>query len=92
MEESNTATAEAKHAVCQCVKRLADELKPEYAEAVRRVDVEGESLSEYAAGIGITPNNAAVRTFRAREALRKRVQEACGACAEHGCLNCSCGS
>jgi hypothetical protein len=29
--------------------------------------------------------------FRAREALRKQVAVSCGTCAEHGCLNCTCG-
>ena len=29
--------------------------------------------------------NAAVRVFRAREALKKRVSASCGMCAEHGC-------
>jgi RNA polymerase sigma-70 factor (ECF subfamily) len=33
---------------------------------------------------------AGVRVFRAREALKKRVMESCGTCAEHGCLNCTC--
>lgn len=26
----------------------------------------------------------------AREALRKRVTQACGVCAEHGCVDCTC--
>ncbi|MFT3923407.1 MAG: sigma-70 family RNA polymerase sigma factor [Myxococcales bacterium] len=84
--------SETRQAVCQCVGQLAQGLKPEYAEAVRRVDLGGESVSEFAAQVGITPNNAAVRTHRAREALRKRVHETCGACAARGCLDCSCGS
>ncbi len=82
---------ETQRAICTCLTGLAQGLKPEYAEAVRRVDLEGESLGEYAKRAGITPNNAAVRAFRAREALRKRVREACGACAERGCRDCSCG-
>jgi len=76
--------------VCQCVKRLAGTLKPEYAEAVQRVEVEGMSIKDFAELSGISRNNAAVRVFRAREALRTRVQRACGACATHGCLDCSC--
>jgi len=82
---------ETHQAVCQCVNRLAATLKPEYAQALQRVDLEGESLGEFAAHAGITPNNAAVRAFRAREALRKRVQQTCGACAEKGCRDCACG-
>jgi RNA polymerase sigma-70 factor (ECF subfamily) len=77
--------------VCRCVTRLSETLKPEYALALRRVEVEGVALRDYAAEVGITPNNAAVRVFRARETLRKRVVHWCGSCAERGCVDCTCG-
>jgi RNA polymerase sigma-70 factor (ECF subfamily) len=76
--------------VCQCVKRVAVTLKPEYAEAVQRVEVEGMSMKQFAESIGITSNNAAVRVFRAREALKQGLLRTCGACARHGCLDCTC--
>ena len=79
------------HAVaCQCVKDLAGTLKSEYAEALRRVEVDGVAVKDYAAEAGITSNNAAVRLFRAREALRKQVSRSCGTCADHGCFQCTC--
>ncbi|HEX6083875.1 MAG TPA: sigma-70 family RNA polymerase sigma factor [Thermoanaerobaculia bacterium] len=77
--------------ICGCVTRLASTLKPEYESAIRRIDVEGAPVQEFAAEAGITPNNASVRVFRAREALRKQVKASCGTCADHGCLDCSCG-
>lgn len=83
---------ELENAVCQCVSTLAGTLKPEYAEVLRRVEVEGVPVREYASEAGITDNNAAVRLFRAREALRKRVARSCGSCAEHGCLDCTCAA
>jgi RNA polymerase sigma-70 factor (ECF subfamily) len=76
---------------CACVASLVDTLKPEYAEALRRVDVAGGTVAAYAAAAGITANNAAVRLHRARGALRRQVERACGTCAEHGCLDCRCG-
>jgi RNA polymerase sigma-70 factor (ECF subfamily) len=76
--------------VCGCVLRLANTLRPDYAEALRRVDVDGMPVKDFAAQAGITPGNAAVRLHRAREALRARVIQSCGTCAEHGCLDCSC--
>jgi RNA polymerase sigma factor (sigma-70 family) len=79
-------------AVCQCVGRLADTLKPAYAEALKRIEVDGVSVKDYAAEAGISPSNAAVRAFRAREALRGQVARSCGTCAMHGCLDCTCGS
>ena len=81
---------EVRGAVCRCVGELASTLKPEYAEALRRVEVDGVAVKEYAAEAGLTSNNAAVRVFRAREALRKQVTRSCGTCADHGCLDCTC--
>lgn len=77
--------------ICGCVARLASTLKPEYEAAIRRVDLEGAPVHHFAAEAGITANNASVRVFRAREALRKQVKASCGTCADHGCLDCSCG-
>lgn len=77
-------------AVCSCVSALADALKPELSAAIRRVEVDGVAVKDYAREAGITPNNAAVRLFRARQALRKQVVHACGSCAEGGCDDCTC--
>jgi RNA polymerase sigma-70 factor (ECF subfamily) len=77
-------------AVCACVKSLAQTLKPEYATALQRVEVDGVSVQDFATEAGISANNAGVRVHRAREALRKRVTATCGTCAEHGCVDCTC--
>ena len=90
LERAVEAGAEVQGAVCSCVGTLADTLKPEYAQALRRVDMEGASVQGYADELGIAANNAAVRLHRARAALRKRVMQSCGTCAEHGCIDCSC--
>lgn len=82
---------EAKGAICTCVNDLAKTLKPEYAEAIARVELDGMAVKDYAAAAGITSGNASVRVMRAREALRKQVARACGTCATHGCLDCTCG-
>jgi RNA polymerase sigma-70 factor (ECF subfamily) len=78
--------------VCRCVTRLARTLKPEYADALSQIDVEGTPVKDYAERAGITTSNAGVRVFRARDALRRQVARACGSCAEHGCLDCTCGT
>jgi RNA polymerase sigma factor (sigma-70 family) len=75
---------------CKCVAELAGTLKPEYATALRRIEVDGVSVKDYADEAGISSNNAGVRIFRAREALRRQVVKSCGTCATHGCLDCSC--
>jgi RNA polymerase sigma factor (sigma-70 family) len=90
LETVETAPDETRSEVCQCISRLATTLKPDYAEALQAIEVEGLPVKAYAERKGLTAGNAAVRVFRAREALKRRVVESCGACAEHGCLNCTC--
>ncbi|MBX9604472.1 MAG: sigma-70 family RNA polymerase sigma factor [Bryobacteraceae bacterium] len=77
--------------ICRCVMALLDTVKPEYREALETIDLNEGSLADLASKAGVTSNNAAVRIHRAREALRKRVAQACGLCAIHGCLDCQCG-
>lgn len=88
--ETARAGTEAHGAVCQCVKTLAETLDPKYAEALRRIELDGVAVKDYAAEVGISASNAGVRVFRARNALRERVQRSCGTCATHGCLDCTC--
>jgi len=90
LEQHVEPEAELRGAVCRCVGELASTLKPEYAEALRRVEIDGVAVKDYAVEAGVTSNNAAVRVFRAREALRKQVSRSCGTCADHGCLDCTC--
>lgn len=90
-EAASAAHDEELHrVVCKCVAELADTLKPEYATALKRVEVDGLSVKDYADEAGISSNNAGVRVFRAREALRKQVARSCGTCATHGCVDCTC--
>jgi RNA polymerase sigma-70 factor (ECF subfamily) len=79
-------------AICTCVRELAATLPPAYADALQQVEIGGMPVKDYAARIGVSPSNAGVRLFRARKALLERVERCCGSCAEHGCLDCSCGS
>ena len=88
---SEALDPELKEGVCACLHELLPTLKPEYADVVRQVDLESRTLSDVAREAGITANNATVRLHRARQALRKQLQRSCGACATHGCLECSCG-
>ena len=76
--------------VCACMSELVVTLKPEYADILRRVDLGETRIERAAEELGITANNAAVRLHRARQALRQRLEQMCGVCAHHGCLNCTC--
>src|SRR5687767_11940942 len=71
MEGAVEPPPEIRDAICACVTRLSAALKQEYADAIRRIDVDGVSVTSYANEAGISANNAGVRVFRARESLRK---------------------
>jgi len=90
LAHEDVASQDMQNTICQCVGELASTLKPEYASALRRVEIDGVAVKDYAEEAGISSNNGAVRLFRAREALRKQVARACGTCADHGCLDCTC--
>lgn len=91
LEKEEGFELELKDAVCECMQRLLPTLKPEYAEMIRRVDLQDGSLASVAKELSITPNNATVRLHRARQALKLRLERSCGTCASHGCLDCTCG-
>jgi RNA polymerase sigma factor (sigma-70 family) len=91
-EESIAPAAELHREICACVTRLADTLKPEYADALKTIDVDEVAVKDFADMRGLTSTNAGVRVFRAREALRKLVTASCGVCADHGCVDCTCAS
>ncbi|NMO22440.1 RNA polymerase sigma factor [Pyxidicoccus fallax] len=77
--------------VCACLTALTTTLKPEYESILRGVDLEGQSLADFAAAAGITPGNAKVRLHRARQALGRRLEQSCGpTCCREGCANCMC--
>jgi RNA polymerase sigma-70 factor (ECF subfamily) len=82
--------AELERTVCACVNDLVPNLKPEYADLIRRVDLGGAEVASAAAELGIAAGNARVRLHRARVALRHELERSCRTCATHGCLDCTC--
>lgn len=91
MAERDVAPPDLRREICACVTRLAATLKPEYAAALRAVDVEGDAVATYARATGLTATNAGVRLHRARKALKAQLARSCGTCADHGCVDCACG-
>lgn len=89
--ETQEPDSSLRQEICQCVTGLLTTLKPEYQDALRVVDLEDGTLNHLAQQAGITAENAAVRVHRARKALRRQLEQACGTCAEHGCFDCQCG-
>jgi RNA polymerase sigma factor (sigma-70 family) len=81
---------EVEASICACLKDLIPSLKPEYASLIQKIDLDGKPMGDVSAELGISSNNLAVRLHRARQALRTSLIRCCGACTEHGCLNCTC--
>lgn len=82
--------AAEERAACACVESLIPTLKPEYADVIRRLDLNGEAADAVAAALDLNANNLRVRHHRARQQLRERLEQTCRLCAKHGCLDCTC--
>lgn len=80
-------------ASCACALGLLEALRPEYADIVKRVDLDDQPVDQAAAALGISPNNAGVRLHRARAKLRADLQAMCGPgpdAARSPCGDCDC--
>jgi len=75
---------------CDCVRDLVLTLRPDYAEIVRRADLEEEPRERIAADLGLTTNNIGVRLHRARRALKDKIEERCATCCDGSLRNCDC--
>lgn len=79
--------------ICGCALKALSDLKPEYEAIVRAVDVEGAPVEAAAARLGISANNASVRLFRGRRALREGLVARCrDCCGSSGYSDCYCGA
>lgn len=78
------------HEVCACVRDVMAALRPPYAAILHRVELEEQPVRTVARDLGISPGNASVRLHRARRALLEGLRRMCGACFDHGCLDCTC--
>ena len=90
--EELSAEPEDDATICACFQDLIPTLKPEYAELIQAVELGNETPENAAGRLGVSPNNLKVRRHRARQALRRRLEETCRLCADHHCLDCTCHS
>ena len=75
---------------CGCVLTLLKSLSTSYAEVLIAVDIQGQAVQDVAQALGVTPNALSVRLYRARKALRLRLNQVCGTDSIAACLNCTC--
>jgi RNA polymerase sigma factor (sigma-70 family) len=91
-ELNSPADQEEARIVCACMDRLLPIMTPEYSVLLQRIDLNEESPDSVAASLRIRRNNLNVRLHRARQQLKRRLEENCRVCAKHGCLDCHCGT
>ena len=89
-ELSTPPDADEERTVCACVAAIIPTLKPDYAELIRRLDLDEQSAEKVSLALGLNANNLRVRHHRARQQLRERLEQTCRMCATHGCLDCTC--
>jgi len=76
--------------ICNCLRGLLPELRPEYAEILRRVDFLEEPRKKVAADMDVSQENLRVRLHRARLAIGVALKQHCGACCEAEYRDCFC--
>lgn len=87
-EQEELIGPEDEAVLCGCFRELT--LRPEYAQLIDELELSDGDPAQVAERLDITRNNLKVRRHRARQALRRRLEETCRFCAEHGCLDCTC--
>ncbi len=75
---------------CGCVLGLLDRIPESQRAVVEGVDLSDETIREAAERLGITENNASVRLHRARNGLRRALEEHCATTSVAGCADCAC--
>ena len=89
-ELNSPPNQEEARVVCACMERLLPIMTPQYSALLQRIDLNEESPDFVAASLGIGRGNLNVRLHRARQQLKRRLEENCRVCAKHGCLDCHC--
>lgn len=81
---------ELKKLVGECVVDIVAMLKPDQAELIRKGELAEKSLKDLAHQARTSPVDIRLRLHRAREALKKKLMQALGACVEHALMDCAC--
>ena len=92
LAEDLPATPEDRRNACACFEALLPALKPEYGELIQALDLGEETSEQVRERLGVSAANLKVRHHRARQALRRKLEDTCRVCAEHHCVDCTCES
>ena len=91
-EIDSSPQVDEKQIVCGCLTRLLPTLAPQYASLIEGIDLKRDAPEKVSGALGISRGNLNVRLHRARQQLKRRLEENCRICAKHGYLDCRCGS
>lgn len=83
---------ELKKSTVDCVRVAMRGMRSEDVQLIQWVDLEGVQVAEVGARLSLPPKLVSQRLFRAREALRARIQELCRSCTATKCLYCRCSA
>ncbi len=76
---------------CACVVAQLDQIRGDQAALLRRVILDGVSISTLAGDLGVSANADTVRLHRARRALGERMEAHCWTATTRSCDDCGCG-
>lgn len=88
--ENGHAVTDEDDAICNCLRGLLPELRPEFAELLRRIDFLEEPRKKVGADMAISQENLRVRLYRARLAIGVALKQHCGACCKTEYRDCFC--
>lgn len=75
---------------CHCVLAQLTCLPDPQRTLLQWIAIDGATLGEVADRLGVSANAAGVRYFRARAALRERLEAHCGTSTARSCVDCGC--
>lgn len=76
--------------ICACLYKILPTLNDDYADLIWRIDLIGEDRAIVAEDLNLTENALRVKLHRARRAMRKRLEQTCLTCIDHGYFQCAC--
>lgn len=82
--------AELRRSSEDCVRVAMRVMRPDDAQLVECMDLNGMEVAEAAERLGIPSKLVSQRLFRARQSLREHLQELCKSCTATKCLYCKC--
>lgn len=87
-EPGPVAVSEA--ASCACVLKLLHQLAPVDVQLLEQAVMAEQPVQQVAQQLGISPNLASVRLYRARQRLRRLLAQTCGTRSLQACQDCGC--